>query len=347
VKPTAAALAVLVASAGTALAQLGRDPSAELDALRRTQANKQSEVDRLVDRRFRLDLGLPLGEDPTRATVAPMSTAERERRLRELDEIESSTQTYKERFAKVRRTLEELRAEIEARNAEQRERESFVVVPAPGAALPVPAAPAAGRSGESPAPAPQGQEPAPLPVEHDPAVRLDRVRGWIRGSQDHLRVARSLLEAGQRSMEIAAQEHANGNTAAADEFEARAKDRLERAVAELEPLLEVAQPEFAALFCKGRCLEQLFRHAVRHDGLSLQNSTKTYQQREQEVREPFLAIAARDVTKGGAQGDVDVLGPWGRAAQAAVEHFRWMNAHASFAPATPIESLTWPGEKDK
>ena len=65
------------------------------------------------------------------------------------------------------------------------------------------------------------------------------------------------------------------------------------------------------------------------------------------MRDPFVAISARDATKQGPRGDVEVLGPWGMAAQAAVEHFRWINLHGGYKPRTPIESLTWPGEKDQ
>ena len=131
----------------------------------------------------------------------------------------------------------------------------------------------------------------------------------------------------------------------AEAFDERGKQRLERALVELEPLLTKKTPSYAALFCKGRCLELLFRPSIRYDGLSLTRSARLYQQREQEVREPFLAISARDVTKGGERAELDILGPWGTAAQAAVEHFRWINVHGDYEPVTPIGSLTWPGEK--
>ena len=64
-----------------------------------------------------------------------------------------------------------------------------------------------------------------------------------------------------------------------------------------------------------------------------------------EVREPFLAISARDVRKTGERGEVEVLGAWGKAAQSAMEHFRWMNLHAGYDPRAAIEALTWPGER--
>jgi hypothetical protein len=35
------------------------------------------------------------------------------------------------------------------------------------------------------------------------------------------------------------------------------------------------------------------------------------------------------------------------AAQAALEHFRWMNLHSAYDASAAIEALTWPGEKDQ
>jgi hypothetical protein len=35
------------------------------------------------------------------------------------------------------------------------------------------------------------------------------------------------------------------------------------------------------------------------------------------------------------------------AAQAAVEHFRWMNVHGAYSRRSAIEALTWPGERDQ
>src|SRR5688572_3840928 len=102
-------------------------------------------------------------------------------------------------------------------------------------------------------------------------------------------------------------------------------------------------PAFGVLFTQGQCRELLFRYSERYEGLSLASSTRDYQLREQEVREPFLAIAARDVARTGARQEVEVLGPWGMAAQAAMEHFRWMNLHGGYSRRMAIEALTWPG----
>ena len=62
------------------------------------------------------------------------------------------------------------------------------------------------------------------------------------------------------------------------------------------------------------------------------------------MREPFLAITARDVVKSERAG-VDELGPWGRAAQTAMTNFTWTNQHAAYDALPTIKALTWPGER--
>lgn len=334
--------------AGAATAQLGRDDAAELSRLKRIKQRNSSEIDQLVDRRFRHDLGLPAEPDPTMRRATPMSTLEKERMLRDLSDEEGTTATYLARYNKMKSEVEALRAEIEAREKISERDDNYVVVPTPGTAR---------RTGfvQSPreamtgAPGPAGEtapiEPRSLPAGHDAAVQLDRVRGRIQGSTDRLRVAQALFMAGQARMDHAAMVRERGDVEQAKEHDALGKERLQRALVELEPLLAVKEPEYAALFCQGRCLELLFRFSTRHDDLSLSRETRLFQQREQEVREPFLAISARDTQKAGLRGEHDVLGPWGKAAQAAVEHFRWLNLRGNFEPSTPIESLTWPGEK--
>jgi hypothetical protein len=84
---------------------------------------------------------------------------------------------------------------------------------------------------------------------------------------------------------------------------------------------------------RASCLELLFRHAERYEGLDPTTSARDWQRREQEVREPFLKITARDVRKTGARGETEVLGAWGLAAQTALDHFRWMNLHGNYDAA--------------
>jgi hypothetical protein len=138
-----------------------------------------------------------------------------------------------------------------------------------------------------------------------------------------------------------------GNDALARDLDMQAAERLQLALDELAPLVKREEPGFAALFTQGQCRELLFRFSERYEGLSLAGSTRDYQRREQEVREPFLAIAARDVVRTGARQEVELLGPWGMAAQSALEHFRWLNLHGGYSRRAAIEALTWPGERDQ
>lgn len=113
---------------------------------------------------------------------------------------------------------------------------------------------------------------------------------------------------------------------------------------ELEETTSQQNPPFPELFYLGKCRELLFRIAERRDGLSLRNDTREFQRREQEVRDPFIAITARDVeTVDGREQP----GAFGRAAQTALEHFRWMNLHRGFAPKIPLDSITWPTQNLK
>ncbi|MCR9244989.1 MAG: hypothetical protein NXI31_08145 [bacterium] len=348
---------LLVTALGAGLLAQGiRDPQEEWRRAQRRLQQNRAEVDRLVDMRFRHDLGLPAAEDPTRPTGRPMSTLQKERMLRDLRDQEGQNVALSSRFNDLRRQFEELRQEAVA-SAERKADEAFVVVPSAGTARPQQRHPMPAMETNSggisspgefqPNPGSSGSGLQPLPAGSSPAVQLTRVRGQIRGSDDHLRVAQSLFKAGQALMDVADDAREEGDVKTAESYDQRAKERLERAIAELEPLLAKPAPEYAALFCKGRCLELLFRHSERYDSLSLRRTTRLYQQREQEVRDAFLAISARDVKKTGENGTVEVLGSWGMAANAAVEHFRWLNLHGAYQPVTPIAEITWPGEKDK
>ncbi|MCA8948702.1 MAG: hypothetical protein KDE27_04325 [Planctomycetes bacterium] len=359
----AARIGVVAFAAAALRAQVGQDPQEEWGRTQHRLEQNRAEVDRLVDMRFRHDLGLPGEDDPTMPRKGAISTIQKEQLLRELREQDGHTASLLSRFNSLKSQLDSLRTEAQAREQRSQE-EAFVVVPSAGSAqrsnggdFAMPAV-ESGRGGiESPGnqhpgvTAPFGGAPNDPRSQGtsllSPTIALGRVRGQIRGSEDHLRVAQSLFKAGQALMDEAERLREERAEAAATELDARAKQRLERAIVELDPLLQAATPPYPALFCQGRCLELLFRFSVRYEGLSLRTSTRLFQQREQEVRDPFLAIAARDVTKSGAGNSVEQLGAWGMAANAAVEHFRWMNQHGSYEPVTPIESITWPGEKDR
>jgi hypothetical protein len=325
----------------------------DLSRMQRDLQSSRSELDRLIDLRRRHDLGLPPEEDPTAPrTPAPLSSEQRERLQTELREQESATASMLERWNRLRSMAEQLRAEVAERATMPRPEEPFAVVPPPGS--PAPRLAAGGGTTPRPGSQPPGPEPTSAPEGSRPAnaaspaaepARLPPPRALIHGSSDHLRVGEALCLAGQDLVLRAEVARTAGQDEVARQLDHEAKERLQRALAELEPLLTAATPPLAALFFQGRCRELLFRHAERYDGLSLGRAPREFQQREQEVRDPFLAITARDVEKQGKRGEIEVLGTWGRAAQAAMEHFRWTNVHGTWQPKIPIESIQWSGEQ--
>ena len=321
---------------------------AEIVRAQRELQQNRSDVERLIHRRMQHDFGLPVEDDPSAPRPAtPVTTETREQLMQEWREQEAATASIAERYSKLAAMLDSLRSDAAQRTAKAQRDNGFVVVPQAGTAQPSQQK-APVEAVEPPHAADAGSAQATAPAAPPTAIlELDPIRGRIHGSKDHLRVAQALFKAGQALFDRGALARAQQQTAVADECDERGKERLERALVELEPLLAGKEPPLAALFCQGRCRELLFRHAERHDGLSIVTSAKDYQKREQEVRDPFVAISARDVSKQGPRGDVEVLGPWGLAAQAAVEHFRWMNLHGGYKPRIAIDSLTWPGEKDQ
>ncbi len=345
------ALFAVVAFAGGIAAQnnAAERTQAELMRSQRSLQQNRSEVDRLLDARLRHDLGLPAEVDTGLFRVAaPTTTEAMERAQQELRDEDAATAALLERYKKLKGEVDQLQADAKERaKAEQRSRE-IVVPPAnvaptkrsvqrPSGADPVP-----------PTPAPAGEVAKPRPATIvEPSVvdaGLDPVRGQIQGSQDHQRVAQALFKAGQVLMDRADIARQQGQAAVAKDLDARAKDRIVRAVDELGPLLQEREPTYQSLFYLGRCRELLFRLSQRYDGLSLE-TTREWQQREQEVREPFLKITARDVVKKGERSEIEMLGPWGMAAQTAMEHFRWINLNGGYDPRAAIEALTWPGER--
>ena len=324
-------------------------------AHRDLQKNR-TEVDRLLEMRMRHDLGLPTkASDRTFDHRGDASPVEMDRMRGVLREQEAATLSVRQRYEKLRKAAEQLRADAQASlgvqpNSDPGGMQPLVSVPAPGSTLPSrQASPPTREHRPMPvAPAP-GAEMAPSAgsgVRLDP-LALDPLRAQIHGSTDHMRVAQALFKAGQALMDRGEIERGRGEQALGKELDDRAKERLTRAVDELAPLLEQEEPPFVALFYLGRCRELLFRYSERHEGLSLSKSPRAYQQREQEVREPFLAISARDVQRDGERNEVEVLGSWGQAAKTAMEHFRWMNMHAAYDARSVIEALTWPGEDER
>jgi hypothetical protein len=326
-----------------AMAQERRDSSlqSELNRMDRLLKQNQSEVDHLLDLRLNHDRGLPNGDSAElfrhEAPVTPASIAQATAQLKS---EERKTADLVQQFEKLKQVHDRVQA-AQAKPEGRRPDEEWTSVPQPGS-RPV-------RRPGDPVPPPQPasvgetQTPVAVPVPV-PALNLLPIKGQIHGSSDHARTAGALFRAAQSLMERAEQLRAQGDAAQAAAWDKEARERLDHAVNELKPLLEQQPPAFADLFALGRCREALFRLAELHDGLSLRSKPKDYQQREQEVREPFVAITARDsVSKKG----VETLGPWGRAAQTALDHFRWMNVHGRFTPSRALESITWERERSK
>jgi hypothetical protein len=302
---------------------------------------------------MRYDLGvaagpavtLPGGDIAAAATTAPAL----ERAQLQLAQEEAVTANLLGRFQRMRAEADRRGAEIAAQKRSGSPDGEWIVVPLAGSQ--------GSRDASTHAQQPSAQQPTEHAMPHarpdgetaaqatPPSVRiapnLQPIRAQIDGSDDHGLVATSLLKASQSLVDRADQLRSQGFREAADEALDEAKARLSRAVEELQRDAK-NKDSFPHLFHLGRSRELLFRIAERREGLNAKDQPKDYQRREQEVRDAYVAITARDsVRKDGK----DELGPWGRAAQSAMEHFRWMNLHSGYRPKTDLEAITWPGQK--
>jgi hypothetical protein len=366
----ALACAVLGAARLPAQSERPRDPEAERLRAERSLQQSRAEAERLFDLRFRHDLGLlpTTSLDATERAFTPAvpATAESLDRMQaQLREEAAATTVLREAYERQRAIAEQARVAAEAKAVEAA-RQPIVSVPAAGRPVPTRAsrqrqeAAAAAQSGanaplalfdapEAPgapagesAPAAAAGAPAPAPATS--LTTLDPVQAQIVGCNDHQRIAAALLKAGQALVDEAAARRAAGDEAGAKQFAERAVERLRRAIEVLAPHVRAKEAAFEALFCQGRALELLFRHAERYDGLAPGAGGREWERREQEVRTPWLQIAARDVVKA---ADAEVLGPWGKAAQTALEHFRWTNLHGAYDAAATIDAIVWPGADAK
>jgi hypothetical protein len=351
------ALVFAIAAASCAVGVLAQDRTAvELQRMQRTAEQGRAEVDRLLDLRLRHDLGLPTdGSEGTFRHAGAVTTDAVEQMRNALRDEDGATASLLERFQKLRAEAETLRVEAAARAARETEDRTFVRVPTAGSA-PQPWSPPAntnepvrpvGTSGAQPPtlPAPHGEARPARPTDDIAPQPLDPLKAQIHGSTDHRLVGQALFKAGQALMDRAEIARRQGQAELAHELDNRGRERIQRALDELAPMLQAKDPAFVVLFLEGRCRELLFRYSERYEGLSLGVSPRDYNQRAQAVREPFLRISARDVQKTGARGEVEVLGEWGQAAQTALMHFAWMNQHAGYDVTSTIEALTWPGER--
>ena len=332
-----------------ALASAQERQQSELGQLQGELRQRRAEEQRLLDIRQRHDLGLP-GEERDDRTfrAAPVNTETMERMLKQKEDEESAAMVLNAEYEKLRAAVDQLKAAAEERMRAEAADHPLGVVPQAGVAVPRTTQPGGNvpvqqsqaiDAGADRKPTEHGAPEPVLPAPLDPIVTQ------IHGSNDHQRVATALFRSGQDLMRVAATARAQGHAATAKELDDRGRDKLVRAIAELEPLLAVKEPPFAALFYLGRSRELLFRYSERHEQLSPSGSSRDYARREQEVREPFLAITARDVERTGPRSDVDLLGDWGRAAQTAMTNFSWTNQHAAYDAMPTIKALTWPGER--
>ncbi len=344
---------LLTQSSGLARAQDPDQVRAAINRSKRELQQVRSETENLLDARIRYDLGLPLaGELECLRGTTPATTPVIERAQQQLAEEDATTSTLLGRFEHLRAQVEQLRIEAQKRSQQLHKEDEWITVPVPGSGdQPGPvAAPRVPTGDLQPAPGgegsaigavdPRGAIPTPVRV----VPNLDPIRAQINGSTDRGLVAQGLFRAAQSLMDRAGELRSQGQGAAADQADDEARQRLQRGIDELKPVTGDKSPAFADLFHLGKCRELLFRIAERRDGLSLRTDAKEYQRREQEVRDAFVAITARDVvTRGGSEQ----LGPWGRAAQAALDHFRWMNLHASYTPKTAANSIQWTGQTQR
>lgn len=316
----------------------------------RELSRSKDRIERLLDLQMQYDLGLVRDLDESVIDTGSGATSANLSRLQsEFEHEHARSESLTRRLERLRNEYERLQQEVAALDAPEEPGTTVISVPTAGHAIgeeprvasPLPAQPT------SPLPAAPGVETVAVtetPEGVPPGLILDPLRATIQGSKDHQRVAAALFKAGQKHMDDAARMRAAGKLEYAKVFDEHGRQKLLRAIDELKPLLDGEDPPYVSLFYLGRCRELLFRYSERYEGLSLENSTAEYQRREQEVREPFLQISARDVVKVGTAGKMEVLGPWGQAAKTAMENFRWMNVNGRYDATARIEALTWPGQ---
>lgn len=327
----AARLGVLLATCSLPLAAQ-TDQAPELGRLQRTLQQSRGEVDRLLDLRMRHDLGLPV-QDPGELfkPEGPVTGESLTRARAVLQNEEIATNNLLQRCERLKAQAAQLQADAKAQ-VEQSQQGEWVTVPRAGTATPRQPQP------RPPAPAAASEQPSEAPPPPVMAVlpNLGAPRGQIHGSKDHALVAAALYRAAEALIERGEQLRQHSQEALAKQCDDEAKDRFERALDALAAALEAQPNDFAVLFCKGKCLEQLFRLSERYDDLDLGRDAGQYQKRAFEVRAPWVAVQALDVGRDGKE-----LGSWGRAAKTAIDHFEWINLNGGFKPRIPLESITW------
>ena len=363
---SSAVFAALLASAAVCQDPVVEQKQEARRLAQRALDNSRSQLERLVDMRLRYDLGIisSLDEDVVRVE-GDAGSRDLEQMNHDLDNLQAKNTVLAGEYDKVRRLVDDLHAKAMAA-ANEVDPGQFVPVPRQGERASTTTSRAAAPAGRDVVTAPaQPQQPV---AARDPqqvllaTLELDPPQAQIHGSEDHQRVAQSLFKAGQALLDRAAtlraqaqeqaallraqghdeaaQQRVQGQAQAARLLDDRGRERLDRALAELAPLLGQDEPPYVALFYQARCLELLFRFDERYGDLTL--GSTDYQKRAQQVRAPWVQITARDVVEQGADS-VPQPGPWSAAAKTAMEHFRWMNINGRYDAAPKIDEITWPG----
>jgi len=347
-------LVIALAFAGAVVAQTPQDPVQLAEQKRLAERALQrvtADLERLIDMRLRHDLGLIAGLDQDVVHVEGEVTSRAMDRMRgELKELQAHNDVLAGEYDGVQQLVAKLNQQAGGSAPVQVPTAPFVQRPPTERSALQPAYVGAGdvvaadttaiQADPVPA-APLGEtQRATVDREALGALALDPVQNYIDGSEDHLRVARALYQAGQALVDRGATLRRHGRQDAADALDERAKQRLERAIAVLEPVTSGDDAPFATLFYLSRCRELMFRIDERGGRLSLQGNRREYQSRSEAVRAPLLRITGATEEQG-VSGDQE----WRQAAKTAMAHFRWMNLHGSYDVTDKIKELTWPGKK--
>ena len=284
----------------------------------------------LLDARIRSDLGLPTQDNLEIFRVAtPATTKSIEEAQHILAQEDARTVGLLNRYERLKTLVDRLQLTGVNEPAPRNDAE-WITVPSPGQRLAN-----EGQETAQPVTSDSPEQPAPVRV----VSNLSPIRAQIAGSSDRRLIARSLFDAGEELFDRSEQLRRQKQPEAAKDQAEEAIERLRRAESELLASMESTSPEFIDLFYLGKSRELLFLLEERLGLLSLKGNVAKFQERAQEVREPFLKIRAQDFVL-----DSDGLkrpGPWAVAADAALDHIRWRNLHAGYKPSISPRSIQW------
>lgn len=303
---------------------------AEIDQAHHELEQARDVSAQLLGARIRHDLGLPT-EDRLEIfrAVVPATTKTIDEAQLVLAQEDARTVSLLNRYERLKTLVDRLHL-VASDDLLPRNGSEWITVPVPAARLSDVAA-------EAPQPPASATPESPTPVRVVP--NFGPIRAQIAGSTDRRRVARALFDAGEQLFDRSEDLRRRNQPDAAKDQAEEAVERLRRAESELLASMKKAEPEFIDLFYLGKSRELLFLLEERLGILSFKTNVAKFQEREQQVREPFLQIRARDYVV-----DPDGLkrpGPWAVAADAALDHIRWRNLHASYKPSINPRSIQW------